>query len=106
MYWIANKGAWKPFVNNRVKDIHNLVPEAVWHHCRTDENPSDLGTRGATATRLQNSSLWWEGPTFLKGRKEDWLTQPDELQPSEEAETEEKAPILMVKQRGAYKPHD
>ena len=101
LYWIENKGAWKPFVNNRVKEIHKLVPDASWYHCPTEENPSDLGTRGATAARLQNSELWWEGPQFLKQGKHHWPTQPCDMKPSEEAEVEEKAPVLTIKTEGS-----
>ena len=101
LYWIENKGAWKPFVNNRVKEIHKLVPDASWHHCPTEENPSDLGTRGATAAKLQNSELWWEGPHFLKQGKHHWPTQPCDVKPSKEAEMEEKAPILAIKTEGS-----
>jgi len=57
LYGIENKGVWKPFVNNRRKEIHKLVPDASLHHCPTEENPSDLGMRGATAAMLQNSKL-------------------------------------------------
>ena len=97
LYWIANKGMWKPYVNNRIKEIHQLVPQATWHHCPTKLNPSDLGTRGASAAKLQHNKLWWEGPHFIKEGKESWPSQPKEFQPSELAMTEERCPSLVVK---------
>ena len=30
LYWIRNEGVWRPYVNNRVKEIHELVPEVPW----------------------------------------------------------------------------
>ena len=78
----------------RTPEPTNLIVEDV------PDNPSDLGTRGATASKLQNCKLWWEGPHFLKGKKKDWPMQPDDLKPSEEAEAEEKAPIMTIKTEG------
>eukprot|EP00112_Aurelia_sp_Birch-Aquarium-sp1_P015837 Seg3537.1 transcript_id=Seg3537.1/GoldUCD/mRNA.D3Y31 product="hypothetical protein" protein_id=Seg3537.1/GoldUCD/D3Y31 len=97
LYWIANKGAWKPYVNNRVKEIHQLVPGANWRHCPTQENPADLGTRGASAVKLQHNKLWWEGPQFITEGKESWPSQPKEFQPSEHVMIEERSPSLVVK---------
>ena len=101
LYWIANKGVWKPFVNNRVKEIHKLVPEAIWQHCPTNENPSDLGTRGASASKLQHSQLWWEGPDFLKQDKESWPGQHKEFKPTEDAQCEERSPNLLLANEGS-----
>eukprot|EP00794_Sanderia_malayensis_P000784 gene784-biopygen61 len=103
LYWIANNGAWKPFVNNRVKEIHETIPKATWYHCPTEINPSDMGTRGVTASRLQHSPLWWEGPTFLKREKEHWRKQPANFQPDEEATIEERSPTLTVVNEGSIK---
>ena len=97
LYWIRNEGVWRPYVNNRVKEIHELVPEVPWRHCPTNVNSSDLGTRGADPEKLQNSKLWWKGPKFLVMSKDHWPKQPTELQPSAEARQEEKETLLLVK---------
>ena len=97
LYWIRNEGVWRPYVNNRVKEIHELVPEIPWRHCPTNVNPSDLGTRGVDPEKLQNSKLWWEGPKFQVMSKDHWPKQPIELQPSAEARQEEKETLLLVK---------
>ena len=99
LYWIRNESVGKPYVNNRVKEIHELVPEVPWRHCPTNVNPSDLGTRGVDPEKLQNSKLWWEGPTVLVMSKDHWPKQPIELQPSAEARQEEKETLLLVKKR-------
>eukprot|EP00794_Sanderia_malayensis_P003853 gene3853-biopygen3282 len=87
----------------RVKEIHETIPKATWYHCLTAINPSDMGTRGVTASRLQHSPLWWEGPTFLKREKEHWPKQPANFQPDEEANTEERSPTLTVVNEGSIK---
>ena len=56
---------WKPFVRNRVASIQNLTSPHSWRHCPGLDNPADLASRGAPANQLINSSLWWNGPTWL-----------------------------------------
>ena len=96
-YWIRNEGVWRPYVNNRVKEIHELVHEVPWRHYPTNVNPSDLGTRGVDPEKLQNSKLWWEEPKFPVMSKDHWPKQPTDLQPSAEARQEEKEIVLLVK---------
>ena len=33
LYWIRNKGEWKPFVRHRVNEILRLTNKAEWGHC-------------------------------------------------------------------------
>ncbi|XP_018396277.1 PREDICTED: uncharacterized protein LOC108774625 [Cyphomyrmex costatus] len=60
----------KTYYANRVTEIHELVPEAKWHHVPSAQNPADMLSRGTTVDQLKSSSLWWNGPT--------WLTQEDQ----------------------------
>ena len=96
LYWLQNKGVWKLFINNRVKETLRLVPMANWHHVPTDLNPSDIGTRGMAADKLKNSKLWWEGPEFIKDQREKWPIQPEHYAPCEEAKCEERNPVVTV----------
>ena len=84
LFWLENKGEWKQFVRKRVDQI--LEIDAKWMYCPTEQNPSDLGTRGMTADKLQHCEKWWEGPTWLR-TKENWPTQPHALA-SDEAKQE------------------
>ncbi|XP_057671219.1 uncharacterized protein LOC130902947 [Diorhabda carinulata] len=62
----------KPFVANRVAEIQDLSAADSWRHVPTKSNPADLVSRGVKPRNLLNNSLWWEGPPFLKERKESW----------------------------------
>jgi hypothetical protein len=52
------------FVANRIQEIHDESEPHQWHHVKTQENPADLASRGATAGQL-TSSIWFKGPSFL-----------------------------------------
>jgi len=55
---------------NRVTEIHNLVPEAKWHHVPS-QNPADVLSRGTIVEELIVDELWWHGPSWLP-HKEQW----------------------------------
>ena len=64
--WIVGDNkVWKPFVQNRVKEIRRLVPVKQWRYVPGKDNPADLPTRGMTTTELINSCLWFYGPSQL-----------------------------------------
>ncbi|XP_075157748.1 uncharacterized protein LOC142231014 [Haematobia irritans] len=60
--------SWETYVANRTAQIHDLVPEGIWRHVPTHDNPADLGTRGCRPQDLVDNSLWFNGPN--------WLTRP------------------------------
>jgi len=60
------------FVGNRVAAIQDLIPDVPWKHVKSEDNPADILSRGSTFTDLDSSSLWWEGPPWLKLPEEDW----------------------------------
>ena len=65
---MASEGTWSKYVRNRVKAITDLAI-CSWHYVPTDENASDLGTRGVAPSKL-NGFLW------LSNRLE-WPSQPE-----------------------------
>ena len=93
LFWIqGTTKEWKPFVNNRVREIRQKVPPALWAHCPGVTNPADLPTRGLTPLELSVSRLWTMGP--------DWLRSGFEPVPPSQVQSmpEECAVELRVKQ--------
>ena len=72
--WAKGNKTLPVYVRNRVDEIKALVPNAHFHYVKSTDNPSDLLTRGLTASQLLRSSLWWFGPTWLRDQNEwtDW----------------------------------
>ncbi|XP_049888028.1 uncharacterized protein LOC126382259 [Pectinophora gossypiella] len=62
----------KTFVCNRIQEIRDLTGQHEWRHVPTEFNPADLGTRGLRPELLENSDLWWNGPSFLRKPEKDW----------------------------------
>ncbi|XP_022197772.1 uncharacterized protein LOC111054948 [Nilaparvata lugens] len=60
------------FVSVRVSTIQNLTADFTWKHVRTKHNPADLVSRGCTPATLINSSLWWNGPSWLSEPEATW----------------------------------
>ena len=66
LYWVCGKDKeWKPFVQNRVKEIQRNIHPDLWHYCPGVTNPADLPSRGITMTELAASQLWHNGPEWL-----------------------------------------
>lgn len=72
----------KTFVRNRVNEIQELTADYQWFHVPTSLNPADMASRGVDPQVLNSSTLWWEGPPFLKQEDCEW---PTKLSPPEEA---------------------
>ena len=69
--WIkGDSGKWKPFIANRISEIHRLTNPSQWKHCPSAQNPADLLTRGMSAAALVGSHLWLNGPSLMFDREE------------------------------------
>ena len=73
---------WKPFVHNRVKEIHCNVHPSLWGHCPGVLNPADLPTRGLTTLELSVNQLWRQGPDWL-GMDLPWTDSEPTCMPEE-----------------------
>lgn len=64
--WVKNTNTCKlkQFVYNRVYEIHELTDKSSWRHVPTEMNPGDMASRGASPGQLQNSTMWFKGPSF------------------------------------------
>ena len=69
---------------NRVADIQRTLPNARWHHVRSQDNPADCVSRGLPPRELPTHPLWWTGPTWLTVT--DHWTSPEFLPPNQDLE--------------------
>ena len=95
LFWIANNGEWKQFVQHRVNEILQLSKKEEWGHVPGVENPADLGSRGVNASQISESKLWWEGPEWLVKEKDEWPNSC-QLEDSEDVSGERKRMQVMM----------
>ena len=63
---------WKPFIANRISEIHSLLPESQWRYVPTDANPADILSRGSSVCELQTSCLCCHRPPLLTKSAKQW----------------------------------
>ena len=97
LHWInKNPANWKIFVANRIARIQQLTQLCTWRHCRSEDNPADLLTRGIQADKFKNS-MWWKGPPWLKEPEASWpVTQGVELAPIEIPEKKKESCLMTL----------
>ena len=73
LYWIRGKGKqYLPFVANRIGEIQSQSNSEQWQYVETDKKPADLCSRGLSASRLKDTTLWWREPDFLTKHVSEW----------------------------------
>ena len=92
--WIAKKHEWKQFVSTRVHEILRKTKGMEWRHCPTEANPADLGSRGMSVVKLQQSSLWCQGPHWIREDKDSWPRNIAKR--TEESEKEERKTVAVT----------
>ena len=76
LWWIYGiTKEFKQFVRNRLVEIIKLVDFRKWRYCPSEENPSDIPTRGMKLSSLMKNSKCWRGPKFLSKTKKFWPSQ-------------------------------
>ena len=73
LHWIADKGEYLQFVQNRVSRIQSHS-NMLWHHVPSTDNPTDLGSHGGS---IVGTELWCDGPAWLSEPAK-W---PDDIMP-------------------------
>ena len=90
LYWLKQiRKQWKPWVENRVKQISELVNPSNWRYVRTEVNPADIATIKGSVKYLMNDR-WINGPQFFMSPEEDWEVVDVDLLEPEGARCEEK----------------
>ena len=64
--WMKSNKVKTSYVCQRKENILKLCPNAEINHISGMENPSDLLTRGISASKFNENSLWFNGPNFIK----------------------------------------
>lgn len=60
VHWIRSKSRdFRPFVANRIGEIHSSSNPKQWRHVPTNVNPSDLLSRGRRVNQLQFDFILW-----------------------------------------------
>ena len=106
LYWILNLGkSWKVFVENRVRKM-TLITEEVeiqWKYCPTGRNLADLGSRGASLSKMEENE-WYRGPQWLL-TKEDWTAQTN-IKSTPRSQEEEKPLKDYTREETPSKPNE
>ncbi len=104
LFWVHNRSrTFKPFVANRVGEIQRLTNPEEWRHVPGDKNPADLPTRGLTASQLNDSQTWKEGPAFLLADESSWPEKLSVVDPRSVSADEERRKTTHV--TGATNPY-
>ena len=61
------------FVKNRITEITNKK-NVEFRYINTKDNPADLPSKGISSKELKQSTLWWNGPEWLKDDLPSWPT--------------------------------
>ncbi|XP_072159686.1 uncharacterized protein [Bemisia tabaci] len=85
----------KVFVANRVTRILEVLTPQHWGHVKSEDNPSDLASRGCMPDRLADNSLWWHGPKWLQEPEEKW-PKLSPFDPESKAEIIDKLPDIVT----------
>ena len=72
LHWIRTIKPWNQYVNHRVSEICSLSNREQWQHFPGGPNPADIPSRGTKSSKLADSEMWWNGPSFLKSPEHQW----------------------------------
>ena len=76
IYWVKNEScSFKPFVANRIGEIHESTSPEQWRHIPGKLNSSDKATRGLSADEFVMDATWLYGPSFLYEDQSKWPEQ-------------------------------
>uniref|UniRef100_A0A0M3IUX5 Integrase catalytic domain-containing protein n=1 Tax=Ascaris lumbricoides TaxID=6252 RepID=A0A0M3IUX5_ASCLU len=69
--WLVSRKVLPVFIANRIKEIREAVG-VEFRYVKSEDNPADIATRGATPEMLENYRLWWKGPKWLIEPPDKW----------------------------------
>ncbi|XP_076649869.1 uncharacterized protein LOC143357342 [Halictus rubicundus] len=102
--WLRQPASkWKTFVANRVAQIESTLPDAIWRHVPSEENPADCASRGLLPSQLLGHDLWWTGPSWLHHSTDLW---PYNIPDAPSSAFTEARPTISVNLGLAHTPWD
>uniref|UniRef100_A0A1I7TE92 Integrase catalytic domain-containing protein n=1 Tax=Caenorhabditis tropicalis TaxID=1561998 RepID=A0A1I7TE92_9PELO len=85
LHWVVQQNSENKWVQTRVQTINNTIRniqdqqiQTKIRYVPTDQNPADIPTRGASLSKIKNSTLWNHGPDFLQQSEEFWPKDLDD----------------------------
>ena len=104
LYWIRGKGKqYLSFLANRIGEIQSQSNPEQWQYVETDENPADICSRGLSASRLKDNTLWWRGPDFLTKHESEWPKA--KIKEGSEVKMEAKKKLTLTSSLNFVLPH-
>ena len=91
----TKKRRFKPFIANRVTEIHDASPEQ-WRHVLTSLNPADEGSRGTDIHALKTKCRWLFGPKFLLQPEDQWPVREIGKIPDDDKEVEVEKHVTFI----------
>ena len=79
-----------------MNEILKLSAKDEWRHCPGEDNPADIGSRGALGSKLKDEELWWKGPPWLTQEESSWPTSQAITSTSESQEEMKKTSTVMI----------
>uniref|UniRef100_A0AAF5PWB6 Integrase zinc-binding domain-containing protein n=1 Tax=Wuchereria bancrofti TaxID=6293 RepID=A0AAF5PWB6_WUCBA len=71
LHWLRKPPIVSKYISNRIDEIKRSK-DIEFCHVRSACNPADLASRGLFPEKLIESSLWWNGLSWLSKPKERW----------------------------------
>ena len=71
LHWLKTRKPLSVFVENRVKEIL-MEKNITFRYIVANQNPSDIATRGSSVSQINQSTLWWHGPSWLQNDDSSW----------------------------------
>ena len=97
LQYITNeKRRFKPFVANRVNEIHEASNPQQWRHVPTSLNPADDGSRGMKLHDLDPNCRWLSGPSFLLKPEEHWPVRRIGNIPEDDSEVQVERTVMVI----------
>ena len=76
LYWINNTSKiWKQFIQSRVQNIRDNLPNIKWLHCPGKIPPADISSKGLNLSNDSTLKFWLNGAQCLLCTKELWPFQ-------------------------------